>query len=226
MQAQTSEPMRGMLQRFADYLPTLAAGLLVLALGIAAGWVAKRAIVRLFIWLRLDRLAGRAGWRAAFGKGDVRAALYDAIGTGGLVVVVLIFLDNALKIWGLAVLAELVDRLVFYIPNLALVLLIVIVGVVIANVLGARVEEGLVEEGVAQARLVAKALKGALLAVVAALGLWQLQFAREIILAGFLIAFGSIGVAFALAAGLGSTKAIQRAWDALFDKADEGKKKD
>lgn len=45
-------------------------------------------------------------------------------------------------------------------------------------------------------------------------------------LAGFLIAFGSIGVAFALAAGLGSAKAIQRSWDALFDRTEDGKKND
>jgi hypothetical protein len=226
MQAETPRPFVGIIQRFAEYLPTLAAGVLVLALGIAAGWLSKRAVVRLLVWLRLDRLAGRAGWRAAFGKGDVRAALYDGLGTLTMAVVLLIFLDNALKIWGLTVLAELVDRFVFYLPNLAVVLLIAAVGIVIANLLGARVEDGLEEEGVAQARLVAKTLKGALLAVVAALALWQLQFAREIVLGGFLIAFGSVGVAFALAAGLGSARAIQRAWDALFDRAEEGKKKD
>lgn len=216
----------GILQGFTDYLPTLTAGLLVLGLGVVVGWLAKRAVVRVLMWLRLDRLAGRAGWRAAFGKGDVRAALYDGLGTLATAVVLLIFLDNALKIWGLTVLAELVDRVVFYMPNLAIVLLIAAVGVVIANLLGARVEDGLEEEGIAQARLVAKTLKGALLAVVAALALWQLQFAREIVLAGFLIAFGSVGVAFALAAGLGSARAIQRAWELLFDRSEEGKKKD
>jgi hypothetical protein len=39
-----------------------------------------------------------------------------------------------------------------------------------------------------------------------------------ILLAAFLIAFGSFGVAFALAAGLGAARALDREWDVLFAK--------
>ena len=56
------------------------------------------------------------------------------------------------------------------------------------------------------------------LAIVGALALWQLNFAREIVLSAFLIAFGAIGVAFAMGVGLGSARAIQQAWDSMFDK--------
>ena len=97
MQPQTPQPLTELMHRFADYLPTLAAGLVVLFLGFTAGWVVKRTVVRLFVWLRLDRLAGRVGWRAAFGKGDVRAALYNLLGNVAMVVVVLFFVDDALK---------------------------------------------------------------------------------------------------------------------------------
>jgi len=218
MQSQTTQPLRELLQRFSDFLPTLTSGLLVLAAGVALGWVFKRAIVRLLTWLRLDRLAGRVGWRTAFGKGDVRAALYELLGNVGMFVVVLLFLDETLKRWGLAALARVIDGLVFYLPNLGLVALIVTAGVVISNGLSARVADGLEEEGFAHARLFAKSLKGALLALVAALGLWQLEFARQIVLAAFLIAFGSVGVAFALAVGIGSAGAIQRAWEIVLEK--------
>ena len=218
MQGQTTQPLRELLQRFSDFLPALTSGLLVLAAGVALGWVFKRAIVRLLTWLRLDRLAGRVGWRTAFGKGDVRAALYELLGNVGMFVVVLLFLDETLKRWGLAALARVIDGLVFYLPNLGLVALIVTAGVVISNGLSARVADGLEEEGFAHARLFAKSLKGALLALVAALGLWQLEFARQIVLAAFLIAFGSVGVAFALAVGIGSAGAIQRAWEIVLEK--------
>ena len=57
-----------------------------------------------------------------------------------------------------------------------------------------------------------------LLAVTIALSLWQLNFAREIVFAAFLIGFGAIGVAFAMAVGLGSAKAIQSGWETLFNK--------
>jgi Mechanosensitive ion channel, conserved TM helix len=218
MQAQTTQPLGSFGDQIAAFLPSFAAGLLVLAIGLALGWVAKRAIVRLLVWLRLDRLAGRVGWRAAFGKGDVRAALYDGVGNVVFGVIVLLFLNEALQRWGLTELSRLTEAIVFYLPNLGLVALIVAVGMAVSNTLAGRVEEALAEEEVAQARLLARSLKAGLLAVVVALALWQLQFAREIVLAGFVIAFGSAGVAFALAVGLGSAKAIERGWAALLER--------
>jgi len=220
MQQPTPQPLGELARQFWGFLPSFAAGIFVLLLGVAAGWVVKRALVRLLLWLRLDRLAGRTGWRIALGKGDVRAALYNLVGNVALLLVVLLFADDALSRWGLTAPARLVAAGLVYLPNLALVALIVVVGVVIANALGSRIEATLAEEEFAHARLLARAFKGALLAVVAALALWQLQFAREIVLGGFLITFGTLGVAFALAVGLGSAKAIQRGWDALFEKKD------
>lgn len=218
MQEKSAEPLGALIQRFTDYLPTLAAGALILLAGVLLGWVAKRAVVRILIWLRLDRLAGRVGWRTAFVKGDVRAALYDLLGTIALVLVVLVFLDNALTIWGLTVLSRLLDSLVFSVPRLTLAALIVAVGVAIANAVAERAANALEEEEIVHARLLAKALKAVLLAVVAALALWELDFARQIVLSGFVIAFGSMGVAFALCVGLGSARAIQRGWDEFFEK--------
>jgi hypothetical protein len=218
MQQPMTEPLAGLFGRFTDYLPTLAAGALVLALGIALAWMAKRAVVRVLVWLRLDRLAGRVGWRSAFGKGDVRAALYDLLGTVAFVVVVLVFLDNALIIWGLDVLSRFIDRVVVALPRLALAAVIVAAGVTIAGAAAGRAEAALEEEEVGYARLLAKGLKGVLLAVVAAVALWELDLARQIVLSGFVIAFGAMGIAFALSVGLGSVHAIRRGWEELFEK--------
>ena len=201
-----------------EYLPTLAAGLFVLALGVVAGWLTKRTVVRILIWLRLDRLGGRFTWRAAFGKGDVRAALYDLLGIIAMVLIILVFLGEALQIWGLTVLSTMIDRLIVYLPNLGLVGVIVGIGIFLATTLAHRVEDALEEEQFAHPRLLARIFKSALLAVVGALALWQLSFAREIVLAAFLIAFGAIGVAFAVAVGLGAAKAIQRALESVFEK--------
>ena len=210
-------PLAEFAHRFSVYLPTLFAGLVVLLLGIGVAWVAKRVVVRIFVWLRLDRLGGRVGWRAAFGKGDVRAALYDLVGNLVMATLVLLFLDNALQIWGLLVLSRLIDRVVFYLPNLGLVALIAILGFLVSNLVGDRVRLALEEEGLRQARLAARLVKGVLQGVVGALALWQLGFAREIVLAGFLITFGAFGVAFAVAVGLGSARAIQHGWATMFE---------
>jgi hypothetical protein len=218
----------GQLVRFSDqifaYLPTFAAGLAVTALGVAAGWIAKRVVTRAMIWLRLDRLGGRQGWRAAFGKGDVRAALYDVIGNIVMAAVILLFLDNALQIWGLEVLRQLVDRTVTYVPNLALVAFIVGAGFLLANIAGDRVTSALEEEGFQRSRFIGKMVKAVLQAVVVALGVWQIGFARQIVLAAFLITFGAIGVAFALAVGIGAARSLQHGLDRVFGKEKEKEK--
>jgi len=218
MEQAATQPLLDFTQHLLHYLPTLVAGLVVLALGMAVSWVTKRVVVSLLVWLRLDRLGGRVGWRAAFAKGDVRAALYEVAGNVVMAIVVLVFLDNALEIWGLNVLSRMIDSLVVYIPNLALVAVIAGVGVLVSNVVGARVEETLAEEEFPRARLVTKLLKGLLLTLVGALALWQLNFARQLVLAAFLIGFGSLGVAFALGVGLGTARAIQHAIESLSQK--------
>jgi len=209
-------------QQIGAYLPSLAAGVLVLTIGLLAGWLAKRFVIRLLVWLRLDRLAGRAGWRAAFGKGDVRATLYNLAGNVTGLIIILVFLDDALHRWGLTAISRIIQSIVSYLPNLGLVAIIVGVGTMVSTTLSVRVMETLEEEGVTRARLVGKCVKGSLIAVVTALALWQLHLAREIVLAAFLISFGSIGIAFAVAIGLGSYRAIERALSQLFEKRDDG----
>jgi Mechanosensitive ion channel, conserved TM helix len=218
MQTSSTQPITSLWQGFAEYLPTLLGGLLVVALGLALGWLAKRTLVRVLLWLRLDRLAGRVGWRAAFAKGDVRAALYNALGSVLMFVIVLIFVDDAMQRLGLTVLSRVLDGVVFYLPNLAVVGLIVGLGVLVSNGLAASVTAAFEEEGIAHARLFGKAIKGALIAVVVALALWQLEFARQIVLAAFLISFGAIGVAFALGVGLGSARAIQASLERVLER--------
>jgi len=214
----TSQPLSNLWIGFSDFLPALASGLLVIAVGIVLGWLAKRTVVRTLVWLRLDRLASRVGWRAGFSKGDVRAALYDAVGNLVFLAIVLIFVDDALNRWGLLAISRVIDTLVFYLPNVALVALVLVVGIVLSNALAARVVDTLQEEGIGRPRLVGKAVKAALLGIVCALALWQLRFAREIVLATFLIAFGSVGVAFAIGAGLGMARAIQEGLTQTFQK--------
>ncbi|MGE5345666.1 MAG: mechanosensitive ion channel family protein [Acidithiobacillales bacterium] len=217
-------PLSRIVEQVAGYLPSLFAAALVLLLGVAAGWVVRQGVIRALVWLRLDRLGARAGWRAAFEKGDVRAALYKVAGNVAMLLVVLVFLDNVLQILGLTVLSRAIDRLVLTLPNLALVALIVAVGSALASGVAHRVEDALDDEDFPRARFVGRLVRGALLSVVGAIALWQLDLARQVVLAAFVIFFGSFAVASALALGLGSARAVERGWDRLVAGNDEPKR--
>jgi hypothetical protein len=219
---QAASSIAGFFDRVSAYLPTLFAGLLLVAAGVAVGWVAKRAVIRILIWLRLDRLGGRVGWRAALGRGDTRAALYNVAGSAVMLLVVLVFLDNALAVLGLVVLTRMLDGLVDYLPRLALAAVVAALGLALTRMAAEAVERTLEEEDFPRARLAGRICRGALVTLVAALTLWELDFARQIVLSGFLIAFGGISVAFALAVGLGSVEAIRRAWESFGEKRKGG----
>ena len=66
-QAATEGPLTEFIRRFTEFLPDLAAGLFVLAIGIVIGWLVKRLVVRILIWLRLDRLGARRSERETCG---------------------------------------------------------------------------------------------------------------------------------------------------------------
>jgi len=204
--------------RFTSYLPTLTAGLVLVGAGLVAGWLAKRATVAALKWVRLDRLGGPASWRSALAKADVREALYGTVGTIVWVLVLLVFIENALQIWGLTVLAAVVDRVIGYLPNLAVAGVIVGIGLLIGGSVSERVEDAFAEAGVSNGRLLGGMAKAAVLAIVAALAVWELNFARQIVMGAFLIGFGSIGVAFALGVGIGSSAAVREIWQHAFKK--------
>ncbi|MGE5176474.1 MAG: mechanosensitive ion channel family protein [Hyphomicrobiales bacterium] len=219
--ATAAQPLSELWAQTVGFLPAFVGGLAMVGIGFVLGWLAKRAVVRMLVWLRLDRLASRVGWRAAFGKGDVRSALYNVVGNVVLFLVLLIFLDDALERWGLTGLARIVAGLIVYLPNLAIVLVIVALGFTVSNAAGSKVADALAEEGVTRARIIGKAVKATLVSVSFVLALWQLHFARELVFAGFVICFGSVGVAFAIGLGIGTAKAIERGLVGLFHKEKE-----
>lgn len=63
------------------------------------------------------------------------------------------------------------------------------------------------------ARFGASTLKGASLPIVAAIAPWQLDLTRPVAQAELTTAFATFGIAFALAVGLGSAKAVPAAWE-------------
>jgi hypothetical protein len=198
------------------YLPSLLAGLVVVLLGGLAAWLTAKIVVRLLVWLRLDRVAQRLGWGGGMEKGDVRHALFDLVGTlaGGLVF--LVFLDNALVIWRLTVLSRLLERIVLLVPSLLLATVIMTVGWITATAVANGARRALYEEGIERASLISRLVRSAVLVLAAAMALDQLGLAPKIIASAFLIAFGALALTFVLAVGLGSRHAVEQMWEELF----------
>jgi Mechanosensitive ion channel, conserved TM helix len=226
MQEKPFESVRELMNSVAAYLPTLLAGFVVLLLGLFMAWVASRIVVRLLIFMRLDRVAARLGWTDALEKGDVRHSLFESLGTLLGIVIFLIFFENALVIWHLTVLSQLLDKVVLLIPELVTAIFILLVGWGTATGVSRGVQRALFQEEFERARLGARLVRWAILVTTAAIVLVKLNIAVVIVTGAFLIAFGALALCAVLAFGLGSRRAVEMMWEERFLKKREQEKED
>jgi hypothetical protein len=213
MQPQPLESVRDVMNNIVDYLPTLLAGLIVLVLGAVAAWVAAKLVVRILIFLRLDRVIVRFGWGRALDKGDVRHSLFGLVGMIVGFMVFLVFLENAIVLWKLTVLSQLLERIILLIPQLIVAALILAIGWAVANAASRAAARTLYQEEFARARFVGRIVRAVILVVTCGIALVELDIAATMVTGALLITFGALALGFALAFGLGSRGAVESMWE-------------
>ncbi len=196
-----------------NYLPTLLAGIVVLLLGLVVAWIASRILIRLLVFMRLDRITARIGWTQALEKGDVRHSLFNFFGTLLGVLIFLIFLENALVIWRLTVLSQLLEKLVLLIPQLVTAALILLIGWGVAAGVTRAVQRALYQEEFERPRLAARVVRWAILVTTVTIALVELNIAVPIVTGAFLITIGALALGGVLAFGLGSRRAVELMWE-------------
>ena len=227
MQEHPFESVQDMMSNIVSYLPTLFAGFVVLVVGAGVAWLISKLVVRILLFLRLERVVARLGWGRALEKGDVRHSLFGFVGTIVGLFVFLVFLENAILIWKLTVLSELLEKLVGLIPQLITAGVILLIGWGVASAVSRAVLRALYQEEFDRARLVAKLVRAAILVFTCAVALVELDIAVGIVTGAFLIAFGALALGFALAFGLGSKRAVETMWEKrLTPPKDESKPKE
>jgi hypothetical protein len=197
-------PFQEMWSRVVAYLPSLGAGLLILVLGIAICWLAKKIFVRAMILLRLDRAFPNIRWMSPLGQADVRHAVANAVGTLAAGIIFLIFLDNALLVWKLEVFARLIGDLVFYLPKFLVGALVLIVGSLLSSAIASRARVVLASEGFSRSSLIARTIHWSLMVLVVAFTLEEMSIAPRTVQITLKIGIGSLGLAVAIALGLGA----------------------
>jgi len=213
MDTKPLESVRDVMSNVVGYLPTLLAGLIVLVLGAIIAWVVSKLVMRVLIFLRLDRVIVRLGWGRALEKGDVRHSLFGLLGTVCGVLFFLVFLENAVVIWKLTVLSQLLEKLVLLIPQLISASIILLIGWGVATAVSRAVQRTLYQEEFERARLVGRIVHAAIIVVACAIALVELDIAVTIVTGAFLVAFSALALSGVLAFGLGSKRAVEMMWE-------------
>jgi hypothetical protein len=190
-------------------LPNVLAGLLFLVIGLVLAVVAGRVARFLLRRSAVERQANRIGlttWLERAGVLSATAALVR------LVQVVCALVAAALFLYALdaPLAADLTKRFFNYLPDLAIGLIIFVVGILASRVAGRRTLIGAVNRGLPAARLLAALTRGGIVVLSSAVALDHLGIGRAIVPSALLILLGGVTLASALAVGLGSREAVSR----------------
>jgi putative Mn2+ efflux pump MntP len=109
----------------------------------------------------------------------------------------------AINAIGLTVAADLLNRIVLYIPNVIAAVFILILGMFVATILKNIVRTAANNAGLAQSNLLGKAIEIVIMVFAIAIALEQLNIGAKIIELTISIILGAIGLGLALAFGLG-----------------------
>jgi hypothetical protein len=197
------EPLQLLAERTRAFLPQLIMALVILLIGLVAGWLTKLMLRRILRVLRLDSHAERGGLSDLLSRGGVReppSALLAKI-AGSLVVAA--FFLIALSSLNLAVLDQLIVRVFNLLPNVFFAVIIVMVGCMLGNFFGRAALIASVNAGVHFSGFAARFVRYLIIGLGTLIALEQLGIGKETVQLAFAILFSGMVLALALAFGLG-----------------------
>ncbi len=187
----------------ASFVPQLLAALVLLFVGWILAKLARTGVMRLLKLLNFERAAEKSGLESFLKHAELEVSVASILGNLAywlIILVMIVFVANSL---GLHVVADLFNRVVLYIPNVIVAILVLVFGTILARFINRLVFAWLSNVEFEGALTVSTFSEYAMLVFVFFMAMEQLQIANELLTAAFVIAFGAIGLAFALAFGLG-----------------------
>jgi len=199
-----TEPASNMLNVILTALPGIFAAGLLVAIAYVVGRVVSGLITNVLTGIGFNAILARLGVGKEPAEGE--RTLSEIVGYLVLVGVMLLASMEAARLLGFTLLADLVAEFTFFAGQVVLGLIIFGIGLYFANLAGEVVKAS----GAAQAGLLALAARISILVLAGAIALSQMGLASEIINLAFGVVLGAIGVAVALAFGLGGREIAAR----------------
>lgn len=196
--------------RIAVFLPNLFFAVAIILIGWVVCNVIKRIVVRLLKICQFDVLADRAGIQSILERGGIKQSASEILGLLVFWFLFLIAIVTTLETLNLSGATDTLHTIYLYIPKIVAALVTLILGLYFANFLETVTRTSCANAGLAQAASIGRAVYiGTAIFVIA--GIFEiLDIASEIIIWAFILVFGAVCLALALAFGLGGREAAAR----------------
>ncbi|MGB9129342.1 MAG: hypothetical protein WCB97_06825 [Thiobacillus sp.] len=189
--------------QLAGFVPQLLAALLLLFVGWLLANVVRTGVMKLLDVLKFDTLAEKTGIEAFLKQGNLDVSLSKLLSRLAYWVIIFIVVVTVANSLGLHMVAELFNKVVLYIPNIIVAILVLVFGVLVARFVNRMAFAYLNNIGVQGALTISTLAEYGVIIFVVFVALEQLEIGTNLLTAAFQIGFGAIGLAFALAFGLG-----------------------
>ncbi len=191
--------------RFLTTLPALFAALIIIILGWIMAMLLAKGLTRLLRTVRFNQLADRAGIDQFLERAQIKLDPSGALATLIKWFVILIFLVAAANTLGWPQVSQFLNQILAYLPNVAVAVIILIVGLALAGFIRDMVRGAVASAGAAEqnVNLIAGATYWLFAVITAMTALNQLGIAITLSETLYMAIFGSIAAILALAFGLG-----------------------
>jgi len=197
------EPAKIVLSQISQFLINVLLVVIILIIGWVIAKIIKTLVTRVLRAIKLDQLSGRIDLDNILAKGGISYSLSELIGVICYWLALLITFVVAVNAIGLTVAADLLNRIVLYVPNIIAAIFILILGMFVATLLSNIVKTAANNAGVSQTKLLGKVVEVIVIIFTIAIALEQLGIAAKIIELIISVLLASIGLSVALAFGLG-----------------------
>jgi hypothetical protein len=174
-----------------------------------AGWLAKLA-TRFFRAVHVDTLSDRIHVNNFLERAGTRMKASDVLGEVVKWVLRLVFIEMAADQLSLPQVTIVINRMLFFVPNILVALLVLGVGAFLAQLLAGVVRGAAAQAGWKNADLVAKLASGAVMAFAIIAALNQLNISPVVVNTVYIGLVASLALALGLAFGLGGRETAAR----------------
>lgn len=222
MMSTAAESVKAMVTRIAWSVPRLAGAIAILIIGWLIARAVKWALVKALKVVPFDEFARKLKVADFLQKGEVKYQLSELIGVTVYWLILLAFLLAGLDALGMTVAAQLLEKVLDYVPQVLAGIIVLILGLFFATVVGGVVQTAAANAGVSQARGLSQIARMAVIIFAVAVSLEKF-FSSMIVQATFTIILTAVSFGFALAFGLGCKEIAGRSVSDFLDKIRGGR---
>ncbi len=196
-------PWHAFVLQLAEFLPKLLGALVILIIGWLIAKITQVGITRVLRIVKMDVLSEKAGVNEFLIHGGLKQTAVDLLGLLVYWILMLIVILIALNSLGLQTASDLLNRIILYIPNVIVAVVVLMIGLFLARFLQASVTTYLSNAGIKNASTMGIIAQYAVVIFAISISLEQLNIGKELVVSAFQIGFGALCLALALAFGIG-----------------------